>query len=271
MTGHQGAVAAYYDSNPRNERHILRDLRRDGVPLSDLSAPVLQNYDHHDHYGGHAITQQLAAETEIKPDHHVLDVGSGLGGSARYLAYHLGCDVTGLELTERRVRESKNLTALVALDHLVTFQQGDAQSMPFADGVFDVVLSQDSFLHVPDKAAAIRECHRVMKPGGRLAFTDVIRLQPLPADDMKKLGQTLVSTGFATSDEYHAWLDHCGFDLMLEIDRSRGFSEALSQVQSHREQQTLVGEHPLSKGFKFFADSAAAGRLGNRCFIARKK
>ncbi|MDH3662875.1 MAG: class I SAM-dependent methyltransferase, partial [Alphaproteobacteria bacterium] len=149
MPDHDKAVITYYDTHPISEHQILEKLERDGVALDGLTEAALQNYDQ-DHYGGIAITEQLADDAGISADHHVLDVCSGMGGPARYFAHHRGCRVTGLDLTESRVAGATRLTSLVGLDHLVDFRRGDAQKMPFADATFDIAISQEALLHVPD-------------------------------------------------------------------------------------------------------------------------
>ncbi len=270
VSDHQNTVVAYYNNNPRNAHYILQDLERHGVALSDLSVEALQAFDHHDHYGGHDITKKLALEAEVRPDHHVLDVGSGLGGSARFLAHHFGCRVTGLELTRRRVKEAISLTELVNLGHLLDFQAGDAQAMPFDDATFDVVISQDSFLHMPDKAAAMSECGRVLKPGGVIAFTDIVRLLPLSAEDIEELGTALASVDFATSEDYRSWLRANGLILVEEIDRSEGYSLALQEIREKRQGQKTADDHPLSSGFESITNSVAGGYLGNKYFRAKK-
>ena len=99
---HKQAVVTYYDTHPINAEQILEKLERDGIPLDGLTEAELQNYDQ-DHYGGIDITEQLVKDAEIEAGQHVLDVCSGMGGPARYFAFHHGCRVTGLDLTESRV------------------------------------------------------------------------------------------------------------------------------------------------------------------------
>ena len=225
---HRDAVVTYYDTHPINEQQILEKLRRDGISLDGLSEAVLQSYDQ-DHYGGIDITEQLGEDAHIADDHHVLDVCSGVGGPARYFAHHRGCRVTGLDLTDSRVAGATRLTALVGLDDRVDFRQGDAQAMPFADDSFDVAISQEALLHVPDKEAVIRECARVLKPGGMLAFTDLTQRQSIASDDMLKLGKALASVNFATADMYRQWLQATGFTVILDVDRSEELKAILTE------------------------------------------
>ena len=201
-----------------------------------------------------------------------------MGGPARYFSYHRGCRVTGLDLTESRVQGASELTRLAGLDHRVGFRQGDAQAMPFEDACFDIAISQEALLHIPDKAAVIRECTRVLKPGGMLAFTDLTRLQPIEDDDMKKLGKALASVSLATRDDYRRWLQDAGFTITVEADRSDALKEILVErlaMYKSLGDQTRARfgegrEKEWEEGYTFFVDSVVAGRLGGCRFAARK-
>ncbi len=274
---HRDAVVTYYDTHPINQQQILEKLERDGIPLEGLTEAELQNYDQ-DHYGGIEITEQLAKDAEIRADHHVLDVCSGMGGPARYFAFHHGCRVTGIDLTVSRVAGAARLTSLVGLEDRVGFRQGDAQAMPFEDEGFDVAISQEALLHVPDKAAVIRECARVLKPGGMLAFTDLTRRRSIAAGDMAKLGKALASVNFATADQYRQWLEAAGFEITIDVDRSEELkgilTERLAMYKSLGEQtRARFGkgrEKEWEEGYTFFVESVVAGSLGGCRFAARR-
>ena len=145
----QQSVVHFYENHPINEQQILHGLARDGVELTTLTEEVLKDYDQ-DHFGGLEAVDELAAKAGISAGARVLDVCSGMGGPARYLAHRLGCRVTGLDITESRYEAAIRLTALVQLDHLVDFRLGNALDMPFADATFDAVIGQEAFGHVPD-------------------------------------------------------------------------------------------------------------------------
>ncbi|MGI9507207.1 MAG: class I SAM-dependent methyltransferase [Geminicoccaceae bacterium] len=277
MDSHKQNVVTYYDTHPISAQQILEKLERDGIALDGLSEAELQHYDQ-DHYGGIAITEQLAKDAGITAEYHVLDVCSGMGGPARYFSYNSGCRVTGLDLTDSRVVGATELTRLAGLDHCVNFRQGDAQAMPFEDGTFDVAISQEALLHIPDKVAVIKECARVLKPGGMIAFTDLTQAQPIAGDDMEKLGKALASVNFATLDDYRGWLRAAGFEITVDVDRSEALKkilvERLAMYKSLGDQtRSRFGEgreKEWEEGYTFFVDSVVAGRLGGCRFAARK-
>lgn len=274
---HERDVVTYYDTHPINEHQILEKLARDGHALEGLTEGILQDYDQ-DHYGGIEATACLAHEAGVEADHHVLDVCSGMGGPARYLAFHRGCRVTGLDLTESRVQGAAKLTSLVGLDHLVDYRFGDAQAMPFADGGFDVAFSQEAWLHVPDKAAVVAECGRVLKPGGVIAFTDLVQLRSLDAEAMTKLNGALAALNFGSFDNYRTWLQASGFEITVEADRSEDLkailTERLAMYQQlgdqTRDRFGADRAKEWEKGYTFFVDMVVAGRLGGCRFVARK-
>ena len=126
------------------------------------------------HTGGIVFTRTLAQHAALTAADRVLDVGGGLGGPARLLAEEWGCQVTVLELTDAYCRLGEQLTAQVHLSNQVRFQHGDALAMPFADGSYDVVWTQHRTMNIADKAHLYTQIHRVLRPGGRLAFQEVV-------------------------------------------------------------------------------------------------
>ncbi len=278
MQDHARAVVTYYDTHPINQHQILEKLDRDGHALDSLSEAVLQHYDQ-DHYGGLEATERLASDAGIEASHHVLDVCSGMGGPARYLAHHRGCRVTGLDLTESRIEGARHLTSLTGLDHLVEFYRGDAQAMPFEDASFDIAFSQEAWLHVPDKAAVVRECARVLRPGGVIAFTDLAEIEPLAAEAMTRLGPALASVNFGTFEQYRSWLLANGFEITVEFDRSEELKVILTERLAMykklggqtRDRFGEEREKEWEEGYTFFVDTVVAGRLGGCRFVAQKR
>jgi SAM-dependent methyltransferase len=151
---------------------ILEALRAAGKDPARLKPADLAPVDAF-HIRGREATVELAARARLSPGLRVLDVGCGLGGSARYLAGEHGCRVTGIDLTHEYVEAATALARLVGLDSLVEFRRSGALELPFADGAFDVVWTEHVQMNVADKRAFYRELARVLAPGGRLAFHDV--------------------------------------------------------------------------------------------------
>ncbi len=137
------------------------------------------------HTRGLAATAELAELTGITADMSVLDIGSGVGGPARFLAATYGCRITGVDLSEPFVEAARYLTERTGQSKQVSFRVGSALELPFDDGRFDVVLLQHVAMNISDRARLYREIRRVLKPLGKFATFDVVSnggepLYPVP-------------------------------------------------------------------------------------------
>lgn len=150
---------------------ILDVLAASGKDLNALTIDELAPLDQF-HGGGKAATVRLARLAGLKPGMQVLDVGGGLGGPARTLAAEFGCHVTVIDLTESYVRAAEVLTARLGLDDRVTHYVGNALELPFDDGTFDVVWTQNSGMNIAAKERLYVGIQRVLRPGGLLALQE---------------------------------------------------------------------------------------------------
>ena len=272
-----GSVVHFYETHPINEQQILHDLARDGVALEGLSEAVLQRYDQ-DHFGGLPAVDRLAELAGIGPGMHVLDVCSGMGGPARYLAHHRGCRVTGLDITKSRHEGALRLTALVGLGHLVDFRLGNALEMPFADASFDVVIGQEAFCHVPDKPQLIAECARVVRPGGVVAFTDILRRDGLTEDSFGRLQREMTFLSLESLEGYAALLAANACQVIVQDDLSSWWTEILVQrLAMYRSlKATTVAKFGADHfqrwddTYAFFVGRFARGELGGGRLVARR-
>ncbi|WP_409280689.1 class I SAM-dependent methyltransferase [Pseudomonas defluvii] len=152
---------------------ILTALEKAGRDIDHLTPEDLAPIDQF-HIRGRAATLELARAAGLDASKHVLDVGSGVGGTSRCLAKEFGCRVTGIDLTDEYCRAASMLSAKTGLAHLVDYRQGDATKLPFDDQTFDVVWTEHVAMNIPDKTRLYKEMHRVLKPGGTLAIYDVL-------------------------------------------------------------------------------------------------
>ncbi len=164
VDGHYG-VGGILDS-------ILSALAAMGKDIDNLTPSDLAPVDEF-HIRGQEATVELADRAGVMPGLKVLDVGSGLGGSVRYLAAERECYATGVDLTQEYIDVSFALAELVGLKGRVDFRQGSALDLPFDDGTFDLVWTQHTQMNIEDKNKFYSEMARVLKPGGRLAFHDI--------------------------------------------------------------------------------------------------
>ncbi|MDH5676485.1 MAG: methyltransferase domain-containing protein [Myxococcales bacterium] len=155
------------------ETRILEGLRAAGLdPSHRLSPEQLAALDHF-HTGGLRASRELLELARIGPGDRVLDIGAGLGGSARLLAYAVGCQVDCVEMSVDYCRGAALLNRLTGLEANVTVQRGSALALPFTDACFDVVWMQNVGMNITDKSKLYAEIARVLKPGGRYAFQEM--------------------------------------------------------------------------------------------------
>lgn len=190
------------------EAFVAAGMDLDHIQPADLG--MLEDF----HTLGRIATNQLADLAEITNDDAVLDAGSGIGGTARFLAARYGCDVTAIDLTDEYCETARWLNQLVGLDERISVRQGDVTDLPFDDAGFNVVVSQHVQMNVADKSRLYREARRVLVPGGRLAIWDVTdgtrgELEfPLPWADRPELSH------LASADQLGAIIAGAGFTVV---------------------------------------------------------
>lgn len=190
--------------------NIEQALVAAGKNLDDLQAADLGPLEDF-HTMGRIATSELVDLLGITPDDVVLDAGSGIGGTARYVADRCRCKVAAVDLTEEYCETSRWLNGLVRLDDRISVRRADVTDLPFPDATFNVVLSQHVQMNVAEKTRLYREARRVLVSGGRLALWDIA------SDDSSELDYPLPwadQPGFshlATSDALRAVIESAGF------------------------------------------------------------
>jgi MPBQ/MSBQ methyltransferase len=173
MTASFQDIVRHYESQGLQER-VLEAIRKARGSLKGLTVEDLAPVDGF-HIRGRRSTMELVELTGLRPALRVLDMGSGVGGSARHLASQHRCFVVGLDITPGYVALARHLSRLVALGQITAFALGSAEAMAFHDGTFDLVWSEHVQMNVKDKDRLAEESCRVLKPRGRLAIHEVFR------------------------------------------------------------------------------------------------
>ncbi len=272
-------VVDYYDGHPISEQQILDKLAAAGWDGSaPLTEDILQAHDQ-DHFGGVAAVDALAAAAGIGPGSHVLDVCSGLGGPARYLAHNYGCTIQGIDFTESRVRGAAALTHRVNLDDRVRFRRANALANPFADGTFDVVIGQEAWCHIPEKASLVGECVRVLKRSGIIAFTDIVRTAATSPQTLARLQQEMRFFELATAEEYRNLIRDNGCDILAAEDLSQDWAriliDRLAMYRGLRDQ--TIGRFGTAHyqrwdaAYAHFVDQFQRATLGGCRIVARRR
>ena len=164
-------VQTHYTRSDLGEA-ILAALKSAGKDLDRLTPDDLAPVDEF-HGGQRPATVRLGELVGFTGTERVLDVGSGLGGPSRYLAWRYGCRVSGIDLTAEFVEVADMLTQMTGLVGRVDYRQGNALDLPFEDATFDVVWSQNAAMNIADRDRLYGEMRRVLKPRGKLALQEV--------------------------------------------------------------------------------------------------
>lgn len=238
MTSHD--VEAHYTVIDL-EQAISSALQALGKDMTALSPDDLAPVDEF-HIRGRESTAELASLVAPAPGTEILDVGSGLGGTARHLADRHGCRVVGVDLTEAYCALARRLSAWVGLSERTEFRCGDALRLPFGDGAFDLAWTEHAQMNIADKAAFYGEIHRVLRPAGRLAFHDIFAGDagdvhfPVPWASRPALN------ALAPLDEVRRLLASTGFTEVRWEDRT---ARALAWFRAALERIRTQGPPPL--------------------------
>lgn len=150
---------------------IVAALQKLSKPLDGLTVEDLAPVDHF-HARGLAATVELADKLPIRAGQHILDIGCGLGGPARYIARRFQCNVSGLDITAPFVEAGNKLTALLRMERQVKIELGDGQHLPYPGASFDGAYTQHVTMNVADRGRFFSEAYRVLKPGAFFALTE---------------------------------------------------------------------------------------------------
>jgi SAM-dependent methyltransferase len=177
-----------------------------------------------------------ADRLQVTAASHLLEVGSGSGGPAVYLAVNRGCRITGVDINANGVANARRLAEARSLSDRMAFEVVDAgKPLPFESASFDAVVSNDAMCHIADRPAVLREWHRVLKPGGRMLFTDAMIVTGLISGDEVA---TRTSIGFyliVPPGENERLIASAGFDLIAADDVTRPAAEIARRWREARD------------------------------------
>ncbi|MEC8889130.1 MAG: methyltransferase domain-containing protein [Pseudomonadota bacterium] len=276
-TTHSKLVNVFYNTHPISESQVLDKLAQTGADTSILTVELLQHHDQ-DHFGGLAATDALALHAKINESTHVLDLCCGLGGPARYLAYHYGCRVTGVDMNTDRLAGAVRLTERTKLQDRVLFHHANALQTGLADETFDVIVSQEAFCHIPNKKTLITECVRLLKPGGRIVYTDILARSNMTNEIRSRLETEMVFSELSTLEQYCHLLEEKGCQVIEVEDLSDNWAEILidrlTMYRSLKEQTVssfdLAHFQKWDRTYSFFVGLYRSGELGGGRFVAHK-
>jgi len=239
------------------EEAIRNGLIASGHSLDSLQPDDLAPVDEF-HMGGREATVHLAEKIELKPDMTVLDVGSGIGGPARFFASHYGCRVVGIDVTPEYVDVAESLTAMVGFAGQVAFKTASATALPFDAEGFDAAMLIHVAMNIADKQALCAEVARVLKPRGAFAVYEVMRTSDGDLSYPVPWAETADLSFLATPTTFRKALERSGFTVVAEENR-RDF--ALDFFRRIRTRMLESGPPPL--GIHLHMGSAAPEKIAN--------
>jgi sarcosine/dimethylglycine N-methyltransferase len=227
------AVARHYGSTGIAER-VLAAFHAANGPDAPVTPEGLAPFDHF-HGRGITATQELAAQLALQPGERVLDIGSGIGGPARWFAAKFDAQVTGVDLTPEFCAAAAALNDATGLAGRVTIRQGSALALPVPDGAFDAAYSQNVIMNIADKQLFYREAFRALRPGGRLALSNVCA-GPAGEPYFPVPWATTRDTSFlATPEAMRADLIAAGFEIVEFRDITAATREAQRRTRARLE------------------------------------
>jgi MPBQ/MSBQ methyltransferase len=170
---HERTIARHYHISNLTAR-VLDAAASAGLDLDRLTPEDLGPIDEF-HIGGRAATKDLIPKMRLNGSEHVLDIGCGIGGAARYVAGSTGCRVTGIDLTPEYVETARALSARTGVGDRTTFEVASALQMPFGDHTFDAAMTLHVAMNIKDRAGLYREAARVLKRDAVLCIYDVMK------------------------------------------------------------------------------------------------
>jgi len=232
-------IIRHYNKNERAEQ-VLKQANA----AASLSQDDINPYDQM-HVGGHHATAAFFQRLPIKADQHILDIGSGLGGPARYLASRYRARVSGIDLTASLCEQASFLAEKTKLSNNVKFQAGDATALPFEAQHFDMAYTIHVAMNIHDRDSLYSEAFRVLKPGSLFGLYDVMLTDknstlefPMPWSNVSD-GSHLI-----TKEQTQKNLEHAGFKIIEGHDYT---NEGLQHLRAARDKTEKDGKQEPQK------------------------
>jgi ubiquinone/menaquinone biosynthesis C-methylase UbiE len=236
-------VEAHY-SSPGIADRVLAALRAANGADAPVTVDALAPLDHF-HGRGVAATRELADLLRPQAGEHILDMGSGLGGPARWFAVKFGCRVTGVDLTEEFCKAAEALNLAAGLADRVRIIHASALALPLPDAAFDRAYSQNVIMNIADKPGFYAEAFRVLRPGGVLALSNLCAGANGAPHYPVPWAQTAATSFLVSPEETRAQLTGAGFAILSFRDTSADnvAFEARQRPQPETEPLPPLGVH----------------------------
>jgi SAM-dependent methyltransferase len=233
--------------------NLISSLQKDGKVVSDgLTIEDLLPYDQ-DHFGGLEATKTCLESLKFNEPCQVLDIGSGLGGPARYISYKTGCNVTGVEIQYDRYYISNLLTKSIGLEKKISFIHGDFVSLEFHQ-TFSHIISFLSILHIVDKELALEKLADILQDDGKIYIEDYYRKAPSSTENDELLLETISCPSLFELDDYLRILQRNKIKIERVVDMTEMWKNlVIERVKSYKQNYSTMSSE--------FGKEAAANAL----------
>ncbi len=231
------------------------------------------------HSGGPEMTDVLAQKIGLEKGMVVADLCSALGAPARHLAKKYGVMVKGVDATKTMIQKAIQRTKEAGLDKMIEYYEGNVLDLPFKAESIDVVWGQEAWCYVTDKNRLIQEAYRVLKPGGKIGFTDWIITGDISKAELDPLYDTMAFPYMETFEGYQELLKKNGFKVLEAIDQTEEFAKCFDEYYKkvHIDLKPTILENFGQELFDFASNlvtiwrkAAYEHKVGRGLFIGQK-
>jgi cyclopropane fatty-acyl-phospholipid synthase-like methyltransferase/ABC-type nitrate/sulfonate/bicarbonate transport system substrate-binding protein len=248
---------------------LQKALAQKGKSEGKLTVKDLTDLGHLDqyHYLEVATCYDIIQELALDSDKYILDIGSGVGGTARVLAEQSNCRVMGVELQKPLNDLAQELNKRVGLEDKIELIGGDFMEFESAP-IFDHFISLMVFIHLPQRAKALQLAYQALKSNGSFFIEDLIIRRPLSSEEEKILTESVSAVSLTSLEAYRKDLKNTGFgDLRFKImnDVWQPWTQKRYEdfVKNEKTQKDFFGEDIYQKRRDFYETIARLFKAGN--------
>ena len=262
-------VLEVYEDHPASGKSIMERLERNGIGRGvvrelDLAIDPIDEITDQNHVGGPLSTLRLAAEARVERAHRVLDLGCGIGGPARLLAEIFRCTVHGIDASRKRIEDARELTKLVGLSDLASFESADLLAQPYRRE-FTVVWAQNTWIHIDQPERLARLAASALSDSGLIAFEDVcLRRSSRSVEEERRLSELGVvwRSSLTTADCWLRAFQDAGFGIASRSDDDDSLLRYFARLSSRA--RAMPHRYPPQEvlGWNLALDLAQAGLIG---------
>ena len=261
-----------------NVERIFNELREIGKSTSDnLMVKDLSRFDQFHYHGTDAIDISIK-KLGINDKSKILDVGSGIGGPARYIANKTGSEITAIELQSDQNNLANTLTKRCGLSNKVTHICGDILDYDFKNKKFDAVVSWLTLYHIPNHEILLNKLYDLLNSNGFFYTEDITSRIKLSDDEIKEIEKEIYGKHLPNFDKYISNLEKNGFKLIYSEDMSSSWTEFTKEriIQFNSEKERNIRVHgkevvdSLNSFYNFVGKYYSNGKLGGIRFLAKK-